>query len=31
MFEYVKIVSQLSNAVKYNKESDYMESILIAR
>ena len=31
MFEYVKVVSQLSNVVKWNKESDDMESILIAR
>ena len=30
MFEYVKVVSQLSNVVKWNKESDEMESMLIA-
>ena len=31
IFEYVKVVSQLSNFVKWNKESDDMESIVIAR
>ena len=30
-FEYVKVVSQLSNFVKWNTESDDMESMLIAR
>ena len=27
MFEYVKVVSQLSNVVKWNKDSDDTESI----
>ena len=31
MFEYVKVVSQLSNVVNWNKESDDTESMLIAR
>ena len=31
MFEYVKVVSQLSNIVKRSKESDDIESILISR
>ena len=31
MFEYVKVVSQSSNVVKWNKESNYTESMLIAR
>ena len=31
MFEYIKVVSQLSNVVKCNKESDDMESMLIVR
>ena len=31
MFEYVKVVSQFSNVVKWNKEGDDTESILIAR
>ena len=31
MFEHVKVVSQLSRLVKWNKESDEMESMLIAR
>ena len=31
MFEYVKVVSQLSISFKWNKESDDMESILTAR
>ena len=30
MFENVKVVSQLSNVVKWNKESDEKESMLIA-
>ena len=29
MFEYVKIVSRLSNVIKWNKDSDVMESMLI--
>ena len=31
MFEHVKFVSQLSNLVKWNKESYEMESMLISR
>ena len=31
MFEYVKFVSQSSNVVKRNRESDDMESMLTAR
>ena len=31
MFEYVKVLSQLSNVLKCNKESDDMESMLTAR
>ena len=31
MFEHVKVVSQLSNVVKWNKKSDEMESMLISR
>ena len=31
IFVYVKFVSQLSNVVKWNKESDDAESMLIAR
>ena len=31
IFEYVKVLYQLSNVVKCNKESDDMESILISR
>ena len=31
MFQYFKFVSQLSNVVKWNKESDGMESMLISR
>ena len=31
MFDYVKVVSRFSNVAKWNKESDYMESMLIAR
>ena len=31
MFEYVKVMYQFSNVVKWNKESDEMESMLIAR
>ena len=31
MFEYVKVVSWFSIVVKWNKESDDMESMLIAR
>ena len=30
MFEYVKVVSQFSNVAKWKKESDDMESMLIA-
>ena len=29
MFEYVKVVSRLSNVIKWNKYSDVMESMLI--
>ena len=29
IFEYIKVVSQLSNNVKWNKESDDMESMFI--
>ena len=29
MFEYVKVVSRLSNVIKWNKDSDVMESMLI--
>ena len=31
MFKYFKVVSQLSNVLKQNKESDDTESMLIAR
>ena len=31
MFEYVKVVAQLSRVVKWNNESDKMESMIIAR
>ena len=31
MFEYVKVVSHLSNIVKQNKVSDDLESMLISR
>ena len=31
VFEYVKVVSQFSNGVNWNKESDDLESMLIAR
>ena len=31
MFEFFKVMSQLSNVVSSNKESDDMESMLIAR
>ena len=31
MFEYVIVVSHLSNAVKWNNEKDDIESMLIAR
>ena len=31
MFEHVKFVSQLSNFLKQNKDSDEMKSMLIAR
>ena len=31
MFEYVKVMSQFSNVVKWNKQDDDTESILIAR
>ena len=31
IFEYVKVVSQLLNLLKWNKESADMESMLIAR
>ena len=31
IFGYVKVVSHLSNVVKWNTESDDMESMLIAR
>ena len=31
IFEFIKFLSQLLNVVKWNKESDYMESMFIAR
>ena len=31
IFEYVKVVSRLLNVVNFNKDIDYMESMLIAR
>ena len=31
MLQYVKVVSQLSNVVKWNKESDDMKSMLLSR
>ena len=31
MFEYVKVVFQFSNVVKWYKESDDMESMLFSR
>ena len=30
-FEHVKVMSQLSNVVKWNKDSDEIESMLIAK